>query len=240
MHSLSTRYGGCSQNNMKSPISFNSKVKQGRGTGTGADYLPWIKAREINSLGVTHNIVDWKHGRTVELLSEGEAWLYYILRWDDNVDDIREQYPLDLDTTNDIADKASIMRVAKGQDCMTTDLLVTRHGGKLEAYSIKASKTDLANPRTLEKLWIEKMYWNLKGTPWKLVYKEDMNSVYADNIRLCVEYYDENRVHDETSAVKHYIAIKTIKVDMETAPLNFNELTRIYGGKVWQNRKVLP
>ena len=220
---------------MKSPISFNSKVKQGRGTGTGADYRPWIKAREINSMGVTHNIVDWKHGRTVELLSEGEAWLYYILRWDDSVEDIREQFPIDLDTTNQIADKAGIMRVAKGLDCMTTDLLVTSHGNKLEAYSVKAGRADLdGNPRSVEKLWIEKMYWQLKGVPWKLVYKEDMNRVFADNIRLCIEYYDVKRVHDQISAVKHCIATKQISVDMESAPLDFEKLVQLYGGKIWQ------
>lgn len=77
-------------------ISEQRKRQEGRGTGTKKDYKPYIQAREINSLGTCSNPIDWKTGRTIELLSQGESALWHILRWNDDVIDIREQYPLDL------------------------------------------------------------------------------------------------------------------------------------------------
>lgn len=216
----------------RSRISYKSKIREGRGKGEQADYLPWIKAREINSLGVTHNIIDWKHGRTIEFLSEGEAMEYYILRWDDNVIDIREQFPLPLDETNMIAEKAGLMPVNKGEDCMTTDLLVTMKDGTLKAYSVKADRSETEIPRNVEKLWIEKMYWQLHGVGWTQVYKEDMDRDFVDNIRLSVEYYDAEKVHDRISVVKHFIARKELIVDMKNGPLDFVKLSEEYGGSL--------
>lgn len=213
---------------MRKKISRKTKLKEHRGEGTGADYKPWIKAREINSTGTTHNIVDWKHGRTIELLSEGETWLYYILRWDDRNIDIREQFPLNLEETNAIAEAANLMKVNHGEDNMTTDMLVTKDDHTYKAYSVKVSRNELSQPRNIEKLWIEKTYWMSHKIPWVQVYKTDLSRTYADNIRLCVEYYSQSRVHDEISMLKHLIATKQIIVDMKQEPLNFTSLAKQY------------
>lgn len=69
--------------------------------------------------------------------------------------------------------------------------------------------------RTLQLLMIEKLYWQSRDVEYHLVYKEDLNIVYADNIRRVVEYYDSNRVHDDISRIKHLIATKQITVDLE-------------------------
>lgn len=206
-------------------VSRKTKIKEKRGSGNGADYKPYIKAREIASLGTCSNIVDWKHGRVIETLSEGETWLYYILRWDDSSIDLREQYPLDLDETNRLAEHLNIQPPSKGLDNMTTDILVTKAGGSLAAWSVKDSKESVnKNPRTVEKLYLEKMYWSLHGVKWSLIYKTDLNRVYVDNIRLCVEFFDVNRVFDDISLMKHLIAVKKISLDMKTAPLEFGSL----------------
>ncbi len=213
-------------------ISEEGKRARLRGTGEGATYKPWILTREINSWGTTANIIDWKHGRSVQLLSAGEEMYYYYLRWDDSVLDIREQFPLDLEATKKIAAQCGI-RHPKGT--MTTDLLVTYPKGKYVAYSVKASRKDVDYElgkteseiklaiRTAEKLFIEKYYWNELGVEWKLVLKEDLNPVYIDNIRRVVVYYDESRVHDDVSRVKHLIATKQIEVDMNK-PLDYQKL----------------
>lgn len=211
---------------MKRQIKRALKLREHRGEGEGAEYKPWIKAREFNSTGTAHNIVDWKSGRTIELLSEGETWLYYILRWDDRVADIREQFPLNLAETNAIADNSGIMRVDKGEDNMTTDLLVTMDDGTFRAYSVKADRSQTVAPRDIEKLWIEKTYWNTHKIPWKLVYKIDLNRDYADNIRLCVEYYNQKWVFDKMSMLKHLIAKKVIIVDMKHGPLDFEKILK--------------
>ena len=221
-------------------ISEEGKYARKRGTGKGADYKPWILTRELNSIGTTANIIDWKHGRAIHLLSEGEEMYYYLLRWDDNVVDIREQFPLILEDTVRIAAEYGIRHPGTTKRTMTTDLLVTYSDGSLCAYSVKDSRksvdAELADTeeakrkalRTAEKLFIEKSYWVEKGIKWKLVYKEDLNRTEIDNIRRVVQYYDPETVHDEISKLKHKIATKQIHVDMKKA-LDYKSLFRQCG-----------
>ena len=125
-------------------ISEAGKRREGRGKGHGADYKPWIKIREFNSAGTTANVVDWKHGRTTQLLSQGEEWYYYALRWDDNVLDIREQFPLfEPEDTVRIADSFGFKHPKDRSTTMTTDMLVDYADGYQEAISIKNSRADV-------------------------------------------------------------------------------------------------
>lgn len=149
-------------------ISDKGRYRQHRGEGTGANYKPWIKIRDFGSQGTASNVIDYKHGRTMQLLSQGEVYYYYLLRWRDDVEDIREQFPLDLADTVDIANRLEIMHPKDDKTRMTTDLLVTKTNGQLEAYSIKTNKSELDNPRTAEKIYIEKLYWESRGVPFLL------------------------------------------------------------------------
>lgn len=217
-------------------ITEAGKRREGRGKGHGANYKPWIKIREFNSAGTTANVVDWKHGRTTQLLSQGEEWYYYVLRWDDNVTDIREQFPLfEPEDTVRIADAFGFRHPKDRNTTMTTDMLVDYADGHQEAVSIKDSRKDvdykLAKTeyemnqamRTAEKLLIEKKYWAEKGIIWKLLYKEDLDPQYVNNIRRIAVYYNENKVHDDISRVKHLIATKQITVDL-FKPIDYREL----------------
>ena len=42
--------------------SQKGKFKEHRGTGTGADYKPWIQTGEFGSRGTAANPIDWKTG----------------------------------------------------------------------------------------------------------------------------------------------------------------------------------
>lgn len=48
--------------------SDETKLKERRGQGEGANYRPWINASEFSSNGTACKFVDWKHGRTIQLL----------------------------------------------------------------------------------------------------------------------------------------------------------------------------
>ena len=135
-------------------MSDKRKRQEGRGTGTEKDYKPYIQAREVNSLGTCSNPIDWKTGRTVQLLSQGEDALWHILRWNDDIIDIREQYPLDLKRTFKIAGEYGIQH--PGTNPMTTDFLVTMRNGQMIAYSLKPSKAVLEDKRTVEKLFMKR------------------------------------------------------------------------------------
>ena len=206
--------------------SAKTKLKQKYGCGSGKEYKPFIRTSEFNSLGTCSNIKDWKTGRTVHLLSKGEESLWYILRWNDNNLDIQEQFPLDLNDTIRIAQNNNITHphFKNETSIMTTDFLVTMPYGKI-AYSLKNNKTEtLKNTRTLEKLYIEKIYWNERNIPYKLVFKENLNQTFVDNIRRIVIYYKFDDVFDNVSYFMHLIATKKISIDLETQVVNFKEL----------------
>ena len=207
---------------MSRRISEKTKKIRKMGEGTGKDYKPYITTSEFNSMGTTSVIKNWKTGRGVHCLSQGEMLWYYILRWDDENIDIREQYPLDYIKTCKIAERFGFKNP---QHIMTTDFLVTKADGKSVAYSVKTN-SDLKK-RQLELLCIEKYYWISRGVDYQLLLKTDANRTLAGNVRLVTEFYDADRVFDEISAIKHKIAIKEYPVDMESELLDEAALKKI-------------
>ena len=205
-------------------IKEKRKISEGRGTGTGADYKPWIKIREVNSIGTATTVVDYKTGRQVELLSQGEVYYYYMLRWDDTVADIREQIPLELERTLKIADTFGIKHPHNRSTRMTTDLLVTRTNGALEAYSIKANRSVLENERTIQKLRLEQAYWETQGVAFHIRFKDEVNKTYVQNIMDVVSCYDIQRVQTSQDLIRYQIAHKTIQPDMKSKLLDYIQL----------------
>lgn len=203
---------------------FETKILEGRGIGHGANYIPWIKASEFNSRGTTTLLKDWKHGRQIELLSQGELWEYVMLRWDDQVKDIREQYPMNPDVIKEEAERLGY-RPTGGGKYVTTDFLVDYLDGHQVAYTVKDSRNvleltgdnrkDTKARRTMQKIEIERSYWRRFGIECKLVFKEDLNRQTVNNILDAVWWYDPKEVVDDVSAVKCLIAHKHIHVDME-------------------------
>jgi len=222
-------------------IHDETKKKRGYGTGTGRNYLPWITTEEFNSMGTCCNPIDWKTGRTVHLLSQTEKRLWYLLRWDDDIVDIREQYPLDIEITKEIARKFNINHPKyRGKEVvMTTDFLVTLKSGAEIAINVKSDEAQRNDQRTIEKTFIEKYYWKeCRDTTFKLVSNKDINENLSMNIELVCVYYDINKVHDESSFLKYLIANKEIEIDMKSEILNFRELLKQYGGNLWKNTQL--
>ena len=86
-------------------ISNKTKENRGYGKGEGKNYKPYIQAHEFNSQGTTVTRRDWITSRSVELLSQGEAEYWHILRFNDDIIDIREQIPLPKEDTTAIAEE---------------------------------------------------------------------------------------------------------------------------------------
>ena len=219
------RFGG----NM-SRITEKTKLREKRGTGQGADYKPWILAREMGSIGTESVFPDWKHGRQIQCLSQGEAKAYRILRWRDDVIDIREQFPLDLDLTLAIARRLGLPHPHNKQTHMTTDFLVTYDtpdGKMLKAYSIKPNVNHMTD-YALKNFAIEQAYWGVRGVHLEIIFSDNLNSILAENIKRCVRYYDEKDIQTPEDAVKHMIARKILIVDMETAIINYAEIAKTF------------
>lgn len=156
-------------------------LKEGRGQGTGVDYKPWIYIHDFPSRGVSARIPGRTTGRIHHLLSRNEEYYFYILDADPDVQDIREQFPLRLTETMEIARRLNVKHPWKGDFpfVMTTDFLVTRTDG-LHARTVKCSD-ELDNPRTIEKFSIEQSYWAARGIDWKIVTEKQISRDRALN-----------------------------------------------------------
>jgi hypothetical protein len=156
--------------------AIEKRIKKGHGQGEGADYLPWFFVTEIPSEGTSAVVKGDPFNRDRHFPSQNEVGYYYAATWSKQIVDFREQYPLlPIDDTLEIADALRFKHPTdkKGQPVvMTTDALLTiaRNGDLHAAVRTVKEIKDLWNPRTLEKLEIERQYFLLHGIDdWGIV-----------------------------------------------------------------------
>ena len=65
-------------------------IKEGRGSGVGADYKPWLNIQDVSSLGRSTRLKGIKTNRQHEFLSALERNYFYLTEYSDFVVDIRE------------------------------------------------------------------------------------------------------------------------------------------------------
>jgi len=160
-------------------------IKQGRGAGTGKDYQPWLTVRDLPSAGRSHRVWGFQTQRTHHLLSDLELSAFFLFDWNPSVTDIREQYPLRIDDTHELAAQAGIRHPEVGGQVqvMSTDLLVDTNRPDLPRMAIQVKPlSDLSNPRTIEKLELERRYWEMKGVPWYLLTDKQIPKAVTKNI----------------------------------------------------------
>lgn len=209
-------------------VSEKTKIKEGRGMGHGRDYKPWITVKEFGSSGVRSAFPDWKHGRMIQCLSQAERNVYIKMRWDDRVIDIREQYPLDIEETDSIAERLGFKPCNNGLTHMTTDFLVDIDDGSHIAISVKKNRKALEDERTKEKLTIEYYYWTERNIPFSVVFEEEaVNPVEVRNIHDVIGCYNAVNIRDDIGRLRHRIARKEILADM-TKEINYDELMTKY------------
>ena len=157
--------------------TFFRYIAEGRGQGSLSSYKPWIKIQDFASTGCVSRIKSYKVDRILHLLSKNELYYFYLLEWSDRVTDIREQYPLlDIELSTDIARRMAVKHPMNPKNgfpyVLTTDFMITL-SDRYIARTIKPS-SQLSNQRTLEKLEIERRYWNKKGIDWKIVTENEI------------------------------------------------------------------
>lgn len=212
-------------------VSKQLKLNEHRGEGHGADYKPWVKVREVNLLKTGSNAIDWKTGRATELLSQTEYGLFMMLRWDNTVQEIREQFPLgDIEIENLVNEenrkrgllKQPLLPVPNlDDDCMYTTFLVDFINDSRKAIAVVSDKSHLTDIQ-LNRCWIQKRYWESKNIPFSLLDYKNVNKTEVRNIRLVTEFYQEDRVFDLVSSIKHAIAVGAINVNMKDRILDFS------------------
>lgn len=174
----------------------DKRRKEGRGQGRFENYKPYLKIQDVASVGLATRIRGTKTGRCHQLLSTLELDYFYLLNWSEDVIDIREQYPLDLDETTALAKEVNLIHPPRSNPTkpivVTTDFLVTIHqpiGTKEIARTVKYS-VDLADPRVLEKFEIERLYWQERNIDWGIVSELDIDKTVVENLKWLYKYHD--------------------------------------------------
>lgn len=165
--------------------------------GRGIEYQPHLTVRQVASVGLSQRIQSRKPGRVHHFLSKLEVSYFYILEWSTQVVDIREQFPLfPLEETQAIAATLGFRHPTQprtqASTVLTTDFVVTiEQAGKQvdQARTIKYSK-DLQSSRVLEKLEIERCYWQARGTDWGIVTEHEIPKTLVKNLEWLRPWYD--------------------------------------------------
>lgn len=169
---------------------LNRWIQEGRGQGERKDYKPWLTVQDFPSKGRVTRIFGWKTKRTHHFFTDSEARYFYLLEWEDDVIDIREHYPL-FNCEEVIQNKTGLnFNLFKDKDTgtpyiLSTSFLITlkKTNGKI-AYVARSLKADyeLERKTALERLEIERRYWQSQNIDWGIVTQKEIPVVKAKNI----------------------------------------------------------
>lgn len=201
------------------PSVIEQWIAEGRGKGVGADYNPWLHVQDVASDGRAWRIKGWKTGRDHHLFSNHERNLFLIFDWSRIVVDIREQFPLPLDITREIAKQTGIRYPTdreKNPVVLTTDFLVTLStptGNIDEARTFKPS-SQLQAQRVIEKLEIERIYWQQENIDWGIITEREIPETLVKNIAYIHSHYDisdrlslpQNELYDISETLTSIVA----------------------------------
>ncbi|WP_369988861.1 TnsA endonuclease N-terminal domain-containing protein [Pseudomonas xanthosomatis] len=177
-------------------------IKKGVGSGERESYRPWLKIRSVPSRGTSRVVPGVRVARGHHCLSNSEFMFLVLMEFNQDITDIREQFPLiDYDETYAIALQKNIKPARYiGTDVpfvFTADFMLSyaRPGSdsRLVAVSLKY-RSEIANAtvekrkRIFEKQEIEKEYWARRGVASKLCFFEDLPHMKIKNLVILRSY----------------------------------------------------
>lgn len=199
---------------------IDKRLREGRGQGKGAAYSPWLHIQDVPSQGLTHRIKGWKTEREHHFLSTLECDFFYVLDWSPVVRDIREQYPLlPLAETEAIAGACGFRHPADPRTqepiVMTTDFVITlvREAQEVECARAVKPSAQLQSARVLEKLEIERRYWQARRIDWGIVTEREIPRPFVKNVQLLHNYrHLDDRLPLTTQELHRLARVLTQKV----------------------------
>jgi hypothetical protein len=167
------------------------KLSEKRGSGIGTDYIPFHRINDFSSSGESVRVKGAKTSRIHHLLSGLEFLTFQTFDWSPHVVDIREHFPLSISETVVLADELGIKHPAFSGELkvITTNFLIDLHGGNKLALNVLYKK-DLSKKRNLEKLQLEKSYWEKKGVKWLVVTEDQFTSELKENMSWIRPFVD--------------------------------------------------
>lgn len=178
-------------------------LAEGRGTGEGATYQPWLKINDVPSIGRSHRPWSPKTQREHHLLSDGEWKTFLQFESREDVCDIWEQFPLDRFQTFKIALELGY-RPALTLDgtsyVLTLDFMVIRRLANrrtLSAYSFKYCPETLPE-RQKQLHHIAEVFLDRSGVSFELVDETTFNDDFIrnyDSVRACHDLSNQVGFH---------------------------------------------
>jgi len=181
--------------------SVSKRIQEGCGIGTGVDYRPPIRARDVPSRGLSCEGKGIKTGRVHVFLSLLELSYFYLLEWSQRVVDIREQYPLPLEETLEIAKlhglRHPIIPGTKEPNIITTDFLISVSYGDwlVEEFRTVKPRQELQKPNVQEKLKIEQLFCQSIGRSWGVVTEDEIPLQIVENIKFVHKFFDPQSLY---------------------------------------------
>lgn len=162
---------------------------QGYGQGHGSDYKPWIEVSDFSSKGVSRRAYGQKADRVHHFLSDVEFAIFLLCEWSRSVKEIREQYPLDRELTQTIAQQLKLRHPCypgtQVPTVMTVDLFLTIiKDGTEQFIAINAKRDDEAEDEgSIEKLEIQRTYFEWVEAPHYLIYHSQLPHQKVKNLK---------------------------------------------------------
>ena len=168
--------------------TIKQREKEGRGKGEGKNYKPYLNIQDVASSGIRPRFMGIKTGRMHQYMSKNEEDYHWTLEAAPSVIDIREQWPLDLERTEQIAE---LMNITHPYDrktghliVMTTDFFITLITEDGVVYIARTFKPlEALNQRTCEKFEIERLYYEMIGIDWGIVTEHEIPMAISENFR---------------------------------------------------------
>jgi hypothetical protein len=208
---------------------MDEKRLKTRGIGSGRNYEPFIKVHEISSTGESYRILGRHSSRPHHLLSRVELSAFLVFDRYSQTVDIKEQFPIPILDSLNICRNLGIRhpQIANNLKVVTTDLVVELVGGSYLAIAVKPSDS-LDDQRVVEKLQIEKVYWEHQGCQWKLFTEKEISPSTKENLEWIqaahkgndalyseLSYQDLSYVFHRVSGIKNNLSVTCATLDDE-------------------------
>lgn len=190
----------------------DEKRLKSRGIGFGKDYQPFIKVHEISSKGESFRILGRHSARPHHLLSRLELSAFLVFDRYHLTNDIREQFPIPIVDTLSICERLGIKhpQYRGNLTVVTSDLVIELKNTPGMVVSVKYAN-DLNDSRTVEKLQIEKTYWEQQGYKWKLFTEQEIPSAIKENLEwLHAANQNSNDLYSELSIEEIQVVVERL------------------------------
>ncbi|NOI31042.1 TnsA endonuclease N-terminal domain-containing protein [Vibrio coralliilyticus] len=197
---------------------YQRHLRNKYGLGQGAKYKPWLKIQDVKSTGTRSLIFGRKSQRDHHMMSSIESEHFHLAEFSYQVVDIREQFPLfPLNLTQKIAKTLGVEHPThpktKEPIIITTDQLLTidsPRGVVYHAVSVKP-EDDSCDLRVLEKIDIERVFWELLGVKFSYFTGNELTQVQSSNLHWATSPFRENPVCFSSDQVACALSVLAVR-----------------------------